>query len=158
MLEILPGTRLQLDATRSGQVVDTTVGLGKLTLLYSQARSIPGLASALTGLSSGEDFDVGLAPEQAFGPRSASMIQTLERARFPSEASLFVGAQMLVQTERPKGYATMYVTAIDGDVVTVDLHHPLAGEGLRLMGRLMAVRPATPEELTQGLAPRLEPD
>lgn len=144
--------------TPGGQVVDTTLGLGPVTMLFNQTQVIPGLHQALVGLAAGGDFGLDLAPEMAFGRRAPAMIRQLPRSRFPADASMYVGAQLVIQTERPSGFTTMYVTAIDGDTVTVDLHHPLAGLTLRLEGTLNAVRKATEQELTEGMSPSFELD
>ena len=42
------------------------------------------------------------------------------------------------------------VTKIDGDVVFLDLNHPLAGETLHFAVEIMDVRDASEEELSHG--------
>ena len=145
-------------STPDGHVVDTTNGLGKLSMLYTQAQAIPGLHQALKGLKSGDTFDLDLTPEMAFGRRNPAMVRQLPRGRFPADANLYVGAQMVVQTERPSGYSTMYVTAIEGESVSVDLHHPLAGVGLHLTGTLENVRKATADEISESRPPTVDTD
>jgi FKBP-type peptidyl-prolyl cis-trans isomerase SlyD len=44
------------------------------------------------------------------------------------------------------------VTAVDGDTITVDFNHKLAGETLEFSVEVVDVRPASDEELSHGHA------
>ena len=144
--------------TENGDVVDTTDGLGRLSLLFEQTSAIPGLKGAAEGLAEGDTFSAKLAPDEAFGRRTAPMIQTLPRDRFPEDSDVYVGALMVVQTGEPAGYATMLVVSMDGDHVTVDLHHPLSGIPMTLSGEILGVRAVTEEERAAGISPHLDPE
>jgi FKBP-type peptidyl-prolyl cis-trans isomerase SlyD len=57
---------------------------------------------------------------------------------------------MQVQLEMDQGPAIALVTDIDGDNVTLDLNHPLAGMNLNFDVEIIEVREATEEELNHG--------
>ncbi len=42
------------------------------------------------------------------------------------------------------------VTKVDGDDITIDANHPLAGQTLKFDVTIVDVRDATPEELSHG--------
>jgi FKBP-type peptidyl-prolyl cis-trans isomerase SlyD len=48
------------------------------------------------------------------------------------------------------GPTTVVVTAVEGDQVTVDGNHPLAGENLHFAIEITEVRSATAEEMMHG--------
>lgn len=139
-----------------GQLVDTTEGLGRLSLFFEQSQAIPGLQLALHGIEEGQDFSLELPPDQAFGDRDPAMVRHLPRDRFPAETDIFVGAQLVLQVEGPRRFVAVMVTGVQGDTISIDLHHPLAGERLLLTGNLLSVKEATEEDMTPGRYPRLE--
>ena len=51
----------------------------------------------------------------------------------------------------PDGSRIVTVTAIDGDKITVDANHPLAGETLHFDVKVLSVREATDDEKANGL-------
>jgi FKBP-type peptidyl-prolyl cis-trans isomerase SlyD len=57
---------------------------------------------------------------------------------------------MQFKGEGPQGQVLVTVTAVEGDQVTIDGNHPLAGENLHFDVEITDVRAATSEELTQG--------
>ena len=59
-----------------------------------------------------------------------------------------VGTQFQAQTER--GIEIVTVTAVDGDQVTIDANHPLAGHTLRFSGSILEVREASEDEIRHG--------
>lgn len=65
------------------------------------------------------------------------------------EGEIEVGDELVFETESGEE-APIWVLAIDGDVVSVDLDHPLAGTRLHDRGRVLAVRDASEQELEQG--------
>jgi FKBP-type peptidyl-prolyl cis-trans isomerase SlyD len=58
---------------------------------------------------------------------------------------------MMFQTQSPDGQAMMVtVTAVEGEQITIDGNHPLAGQVLNFKGKIDAVRDATEEEVAHG--------
>ena len=73
----------------------------------------------------------------------------LERDVFPDDVDIEVG--MHFGAEGPDGdVVPVWVTKIDGDQLTIDLNHPLAGKTLHFEVSIEAVRDATDEERTHG--------
>jgi FKBP-type peptidyl-prolyl cis-trans isomerase SlyD len=62
-----------------------------------------------------------------------------------------VGTKLAAQTA--KGPLDVVVVAVDGDTVTVDGNHPLAGRSVEARVEVVDVRLATPHELQFGIGP-----
>ncbi len=131
-----------------GQVLDSSVGQEPLVYLHGRKNIIPGLENALTGKSAGDKFHVSIPPEEAYGMRNDELFQVIPREAFSSVDTVEVGMQFYVQTA--EGVQTITVTKVEGDQVTVDANHPLAGQTLHFDVEVMDVRDATEEELQHG--------
>jgi FKBP-type peptidyl-prolyl cis-trans isomerase SlyD len=58
---------------------------------------------------------------------------------------------MTFMAEGPNNeHAPIWVIAVEGDKVIVDSQHPLSGKTLHFEVEVMAIRPASPEELEHG--------
>lgn len=110
-----------------------------------QTELIGGLDQAVVGKRVGDQVEIHLAANEAFGPRDPDLTFTDDIENVPPEFR-FVGAEMPMQNEagdvRP-----FYITRIDGSVLTVDGNHPLAGKALHISVRVQEVRDPTEQEL-----------
>ena len=109
---------------------------------------LPAVEAALEGQNIGETISVTMAPDDAFGEIDPSLVHEEDVGLFPPD--LEVG--MMFETRDPEtGDAAQFrVTSIDAGLVTVDGNHPLAGMHLRFEAEILAIRPATEEELAHG--------
>ena len=57
---------------------------------------------------------------------------------------------MAFTAQGENGHFQVTVTAIEGDTVTIDANHPLAGKTLTFKGVIKAVRDASKEEIEHG--------
>ncbi|WP_124948499.1 FKBP-type peptidyl-prolyl cis-trans isomerase [Sulfuriferula thiophila] len=110
----------------------------------------PTVEEALEGKNVGDDIEVTLEPEYAFGEYEAELIRAEPRHLFPAEAS--VGMQFEGAAEGTDEFMLYTVTEITEDTVMVDGNHPLAGQTLKFKCHVTDVRPATEEEITHGHA------
>ncbi|RLA01984.1 MAG: peptidylprolyl isomerase [Gammaproteobacteria bacterium] len=122
---------------------------GSFCYLHGASNIIPGLENALAGKSSGDELSVSVAPEEGYGPRDDARIQEVPRDAFPPEPTIEAGMQF--NAEGPDGQAVMVTIAkVEGDTVTVDGNHPLAGITLNFAVSIADVREASAEELEHG--------
>ena len=133
-----------------GQVLDSSQGKEPLNYLHGAGHIIPGLESALEGKAEGEQVNVQVPPEQAYGPRDERMVQAVPRTSFQGVQDIKPGMQFQAQTNA--GARIITVVGVQGDQVTIDANHPLAGQTLNFDVNVRGVRDATPEELTHGHA------
>ena len=95
----------------------------------------------------GDRFEV--APADGYGERHDEAVQNVPREAFPADAQLQPGLQF--QATGPEGQPLMgTISAIEGDVVTVDFNHPLAGRTLHFSIEVVSIRDATDEEREKG--------
>ncbi len=133
----------------TGKVIDTSDGRGPLTYLHGAGNIIPGLESQLVGKTTGDSLTATVAPEQGYGVVNDQLIQTVSRKNFPAGQMLMVGQEF--QARGPNGQVgAVRISKLDGDDVTVDANHPLAGMTLTFAVKVTDVRAATPEEIAHG--------
>jgi len=132
-----------------GSQITTTRGHDPLVYMHGTGSIVPGLEEALEGRSPGDRFEVTVPPEKGFGPRYPELVQTHPRSIIRDGAEPRVGARLDAQTGR--GPLEVVVTAVDGDSLTVDGNHPLAGRSFKAELEVIDVRVATPDEIQFGL-------
>ncbi len=110
----------------------------------------PQVEEALEGKAAGDDCQVRLDPENAFGSYDAALVRVEPRDLFPANVS--VGMQFEGQAEDDgEDEFTLYpVTDVTPEKVVVDGNHPLADKVLDFSCTVLEVRAATSEELTHG--------
>lgn len=122
---------------------------GPFDYLHGASNIVPGLEEAVAGKSVGDSLEVTVEPEKAYGKREEEAVQVVPRAQFPGDFTPQVGLQFFAQT--PDGQQIPgVITALDDEKVTVDFNHPLAGATLHFAIEVMAIRPATSEEIEHG--------
>lgn len=134
------GAGNQLDSSAEGEPIQYLHGVGMI---------VPGLEDGLSGKRQGERAKVVVAPEDGYGERDPRGIQKVSRDTFPPDASLEAGLEF--EAEGPDGDPILAtIVSIEGDQVTIDLNHPLAGQTLHFEVEIGEVRDATAEELAHG--------
>jgi len=133
----------------AGEVLDSSSGADPLAYLHGQGNIIPGLEKALEGRQRGDTLSVRIAPEDGYGVRDEALVQKVPRRAFGGVADVKPGMQFHAQSQGGQ-MRVVTVTHVQGDMVTVDGNHPLAGEPLNFEVEVTEVRVATTEELQHG--------
>jgi FKBP-type peptidyl-prolyl cis-trans isomerase SlyD len=131
-----------------GELIESSKESAPLAYIHGQGRIISGLETALEGRQSGDKFNVRLDPSDAYGERTDELVQTMPRSAFVDADDLDVGMAFRALSEG--GETIVHVVNIEGDQVTVDGNHPLAGQALNFDVEVEDVRQATEEELSHG--------
>ena len=132
----------------AGQILDSSEGRAPLRYIHGPGSIISGLEAALEGANPGDRLDVSLAAADAYGERDESLVIEVGRGQFAEVPDLAVGMQLRARSA--EGDRIFTVTGIEGDQVTVDGNHPLAGQALHFDVEVRDVRAATPQELDHG--------
>ena len=109
----------------------------------------PKVEEALEGKEPGNEVNLTLEPEDAFGEYDAELLRVEPRNRFPE--AIEVGMRFEgVPGDREEEALIYTITDITPETVVVDGNHPLAGERLWFKATVNAVRAATQDELQHG--------
>ena len=109
--------------------------------------TFPKVEAALEGQLPGYQTTLDLQPQDAFGERDESLVQTIPKTQFPPGVK--VGGQL--QGHGDDGHAQVFtVMKIKGDTVLLDGNHPMAGKALRFHVTVTEVRAASAEEVAHG--------
>lgn len=134
-----------------GKVLDSSEGQDPLVYLHGTEGLIPGLEKALEGKTQGDSLQVTIPPEEAYGPENPDLIQKVPKEIFTGVDELEPG--MIFETQDPEGSSQrITVQEIEGETVTINANHPLAGQTLHFDVSIEGVREATEEEIDHGHA------
>jgi FKBP-type peptidyl-prolyl cis-trans isomerase SlyD len=131
-----------------GEVIDSSIGHEPLDYLHGQGSIISGLEKALQGKAVGDTFTIRIEAEDAYGEFHEERVQVISRSLFEGIDNIETGMQF--QADVSSGPGVVTVVNIEGDDITIDGNHPLAGLALTFAVEVVDVKPATQDELTHG--------
>ncbi|MEP5762986.1 MAG: peptidylprolyl isomerase [Halieaceae bacterium] len=134
---------------QEGTVIDSSEGADPLTYLHGVGNIIPGLEKALVGKVAGDSVAVVVDPGEGYGEYQAELLQVVPRAAFEGVESIEVGMEFQAQAG-DGSVRRIVVREVEGDDVTVDANHELAGVDLHFAIDIVSVREATTEEVEHG--------
>ena len=130
----------------AGEILDSSVGNEPFTFISGKNNVIPGLEVAMEGMLIGSKKSVVIEPSHAYGEIDAAAFQIVKKNQFPEGSELNIGDEFVANAN--DGVKLPFtIKEINGDDVTLDFNHPLAGETLFFEIELLEIRDATPEEL-----------
>ncbi len=122
-----------------------------LTFLFGAGQMLPRFEENLSTLSTGDNYDFRLSAEDAYGNYDEEAVADLPLSMFANTDMPGIGNVLPLQDNQGNRFQGK-VVSIGEDSVIVDLNHPMAGQELHFNGKILNVRPATPEELSHGHA------
>lgn len=131
-----------------GETLDSSVGQDPLVYLHGSNNIIAGLEAALLGKSAGDSLQVSVEAAEGYGELREELIQEVDRSAFEGVDEIDVGMQFMAQT--PWGEQPVTVVKVEGENITLDGNHPLAGQVLNFDVEVVEVRAASAEELDHG--------
>jgi len=129
----------------TGSLIDSSKEREPFSYIHGTGTIIPRLEKELEGMSTGESVNVNITAEEGYGARDESLMQDLPMERFSDVDDLKIGMQF--QVEDGSDSYVFTVVNIEGENVTIDWNHPLAGIDLNFAIDVLEVRDATEEEL-----------
>ena len=131
------------------EVDGTEIDSGPIQFIHGHGNIIPGLESEIEGMQLGEEKEVFVKAEQAYGTYDPEMEIEIPLSNFPEDFEIKLGHPMRIQDD--KGHIfTAVAMAITGETVKLNLNHPLAGKDLLFKTKVLELRPATEEEIERG--------
>ena len=132
----------------AGAVIDSSAGGEPLAYLHGNGNLVPGLETALEGRQAGEKFSVTVPPAEGYGTRDDRLVQQVPKRQLSGASEVRKGMQFQAQVGGAVRVFT--VTAIIGDMITLDGNHQLADQNLNFDIDVVSVRDASQEELEHG--------
>lgn len=140
-LRVGPNTRVTLHFSltmEDGQVIDSNFERSPATFTVGDGSLLDGFEKKLFGMAAGSEREVKVLPEEGFGQRNPNNIQQFTRKDFAADLELVEGMVIsfadAAQTELPG-----VVAALEGDNVSVDFNHPLAGRTIVFKAKVLTV-------------------
>lgn len=131
------------------ELLDSSEGQGPLHFLAGYGNIISGLENEMMGMKIGDSKDVVVQPADGYGEFDENAFMNVPRNQFPKDMNLEVGAELSVRDNQD--HARMaYVDSIEGDTVTLNFNHPLAGDELHFHVKVVGLREPNDEELEHG--------
>jgi len=129
--------------------IDSSKGQDPLQFLVGHGNIISGLEREMIGMKVGESKDVVIAPADAYGEFDEEAFMNVPRGEFPKDMPVEEGLELTVKDDEGQ---TRYarIDAVEGDTVTLNFNHPLAGDELHFNVKVVSVREPTSEELEHG--------
>ena len=133
------------------EIIDSSDGSAPLLYLHGHGQIVAGLEKALGGKKAGDKLAVEVSAAEGYGEYQAVLKIEVNRSQFPKDAPIEAGSMFELAGEDNHSLLARIVE-VNGDKVTLDANHPLAGKTLYFEVEVVAVRAATQEELAHGHA------
>ena len=133
-----------------GETLESSREREPMQYLHGANNIIPGLEAAMGGKSAGDQFEVTVEPEQAYGQWTEAAVQRVPLKHLQGDRKLEPGQVLVLQTQNgPMQVKVVKVGKFNADL---DANHPLAGQTLTFDVEVTDVRDATEEEIEHGHA------
>ena len=110
-----------------------------LVFICGAGQMIQGFDEAVANMEVGQEVDVHLMPEEAYGMPNPDAIFTLEIAKLPGSENLEAGQRVYLSNQYGQPFPVK-VTAKDETTITFDANHEMAGKELNFHIELVEVK------------------
>lgn len=130
-----------------GNIIDASGDRGPMEYLHGAQNIIPGLEQGVEGLVAGDTKSVLVPPQLGYGEYSEKLLQQVPLSAFGANTPQ-VGMRFHAETNL--GMRVLTIKKIEGEEVTLDGNHELAGKTLHFDIKVVSVRAAELTELSHG--------
>ncbi|MGD8306431.1 MAG: peptidylprolyl isomerase [Ignavibacteria bacterium] len=132
-----------------GNVIDSSETRGPLSFLSGTNQVLPKLEEAIMEMQVGSRENIKLPAEDAYGEYNNEAFRIVKRSDFPEGSTIEEGIGY-ISTAKDGTQTPFKISSIDGDDITLDYNHPLAGINLEFDIEILEMRNATEEEISHG--------
>jgi len=141
-MPIKKGDKVKVEYTGTfddGTVFDSSEKHGKpLEFTAGEGKVIKGFDNAVIGMEKGEEKEIKISPQDAYGEHKPELIKKIPRDKIPKEPEPKPGMMLAVNTPDGKQFPAL-IKEVNDKEVTIDLNHPLAGKNLNFKFKLVDV-------------------
>lgn len=132
-MPVKKGDKVKIEYTgtlEDGTVFDSSKDREPLEFEVGSEKIIKGFDDAVMGMEKGEEKEITLKPEEAYGEPKDELIKKFPRDQVPTEQELKPGMMLALATPDGRQFPAKIVD-LDDKELTLDLNHPLAGKTLK---------------------------
>jgi peptidylprolyl isomerase len=100
---------------------------------------IKGFEDAAIGMKKDQEKSITIKPEEGYGMPDPNMVRKINRKNLPPEQEPKVGMVIVLGFNNGMEFPAK-ITDVNGDIVTIDLNHPLAGKTLNFKLKVVDIR------------------
>jgi len=125
----------------NGEVIDKVPASRPITLNIGSGRVLKAVEACLLGMNPGETRTISVQPEDAYGPYHDYLVHDINRSVFEGKIDPKPGMilSLTINRDGQDQQVPATVLSVQGDTVTVDYNHPLAGKVLTYTVTLHAI-------------------
>jgi len=131
-----------------GYIVDSSEGGEPLAFVEGEGHVIPGLQRALRDKDRGDEFEVTIGPDEAYGWPKRALIRTVAIDQIDASIEA-IEPGMIFQVGSGAESEVVKVVEVDEDSVTIDANHPLAGITFHFRVKVLEARDATEDDVAR---------
>jgi peptidylprolyl isomerase len=121
-----------------GTMFDSSSEMEPLEFTIGEEVVIPGFEQAVIGMREGDTKGISISPEDGFGPRRKDLILIVNRSHIPSYINPHLGMNLEIRSYSG-GTASVTITDIKDETITLDGNHELAGKELNFKIELIEI-------------------
>jgi len=99
---------------------------------------IKGFDDAVIGMKKGEEKEIKLSPEQAYGEAKPDMIKKFSKDKLPPGQEAKPGMMIMLNSPDGRKFPAKIVE-VDDKEVSIDFNHPLAGKALNFKIKVVEI-------------------
>jgi len=138
---IKKGDKIKVEYTGTlddGCVFDSSEGKDPIEFEAGNGMVIPGFDKAVIGMKKGEEKNVRLNPQEAYGEINEKLFKNIPRDQLPEGPEPKAGMKIGLSTK--EGYQIpARISNVTDKEITIDLNHPLAGKTLNFRIKVIEV-------------------
>ena len=109
-----------------------------IEFIVGSGQLIKGFEDAVVGMKVGEEKEIKIPPEEAYGPHNPEFVKDMPRDIFPENKQIKIGMIFLVSLQSGR-QIPVWISKISENSVTVDLNPPLAGKTLTFKIKIVEI-------------------
>ena len=130
--------KMNYELSVNGEVIDSTDGREPFEYIHGKNQIIPALERQLEGLKIGDEREIILGPEDAYGIVDPEAYVEIPKSQLP-QVDIQVGTRLgMIGPDGARLPAI--VVEIRFETVLLDLNHPLAGKELHFLIRILEIK------------------
>ncbi len=130
--------KMNYELSVDGEVIDSTDDRESFQYIHGKNQIIPALERQLAGLKVGDEREIILGPEDAYGIIDPEAMVEIPKSQLP-QVDIEVGTRLgMIGPDGARFPAT--VVEIRLETVLLDLNHPLAGKELHFFIRILEIQ------------------